>query len=119
MKKVILALSLLATTSVISLAQNKTTSAPAPAVQQPLIGREQLQETAKVTAQKEVDRLEKPLQLTDNQKQAVYGITMKWSMVGQQGNMSKQKVQEMKEDQLKHALTPEQYAKYKTMNSTK
>jgi hypothetical protein len=74
-----------------------------------------MQEVAKVNAQKEVDRLEKPLQLSENQKQAVYGITMKWSMVGQSGNMDKKKVQEMKEDQLKHALTPEQFTKYKAM----
>jgi len=117
MKKLILAISLLAITGTISFAQDKNTSAPAPiAAPSPQVDRGPMQEKGRVYAQSEVDRLQKPLQLTDRQKEAVYSISLKYSMVLQSGGIDKQKAQEMKETQLKTTLTPEQFTKYKALS---
>ncbi len=112
MKKIVFAIGLMAATGTMCFAQEMKASAPAAQMD-----RAQMQAVGKVEADKEVSRLSGPLQLTDAQKQAVYGITLKWSMMGQSGNMSKEKAQEMKEDQLKHSLSAEQFAKYKAMSS--
>jgi hypothetical protein len=120
MKKVILAIFALAISTTLSFAQNtnKTENYAEPTSQQ-RADRAKMIESAKVEAQKEMERLDKELKLNDKQKQAIYGITMKMSVAKQSGNMDAAKIAEMKDAEFKYTLTAEQYQKYKTLSAVK